>query len=392
MLCKKCGREIAEGSVFCNWCGKRQERAKETSRRRAKGMGTIYKDKRYANPWIAVAPPTAKNGRGKYIGSFKTVKEAQEALEKFRDGKFPDLYNATLSDVYELWSKHHFEKLRSANGIGGYTAAYKDLAPLHKHKMREIKTTDFQICVDKVAENFSRSKCEKVKQLCSQLCKYAMQNDIMDKNYAEFISLPKEQKSEKVTFTDDELHILWQHSDDKRVQVILFMIYTGFRIGEAATILKENVHIKEGYIIGGIKTDAGRNRIVPLPSGIPEIADFVSSWLDEDNNSELLINATVNSLRQYWFYPALSELGLIDPPEYDKKTRKQVYKNPRITPHSCRHTFASLSANTDMKPEILQKIIGHASFETTADIYIHKDFKSLNEGMAKLRKYNNFND
>ncbi|MFR8294834.1 MAG: hypothetical protein ACLVAU_11750 [Ruminococcus sp.] len=38
------------------------------------------------------------------------------------------------------------------------------------------------------------------------------------------------------------------------------MIYTGFRIGEVFTILKENVHLDEGYIIGGIKTEAGKDR------------------------------------------------------------------------------------------------------------------------------------
>lgn len=49
------------------------------------------------------------------------------------------------------------------------------------------------------------------------------------------------------------------------------MIYTGFRIGEVFTILKENVHLDEGYIIGGIKTEAGKDRIVPLPPQISEI-------------------------------------------------------------------------------------------------------------------------
>lgn len=385
MICKKCKKEIPDGSTFCNWCGKKQEVTKRTVHRRAKGTGTIRKDARYASPYIALAPAKIKGQQGKYIGAFKTFKEAQEALEKYQHEKFPDLYNATLSKIYELWSAHHFETLQSDNGIGGYTAAYKNLAPLHNRRMRELKTADFQICIDDVAEKFSRSKCEKVKQLCSQLCKYAMQNDVIDKNYAEFIKLPKEKKSEKVVFSNDELRLLWEHTNDNRVKFILFMIYTGFRIGEVSDIQTENINLENGYIIGGLKTDAGKNRVVPLPPAIPEISDFVREWLEGKEKSPF--GVPKNSLRQYWFYPVLSELGMIDPPTYNAKTRKKEYKNPRITPHSTRHTFASISAEAGIKPENLQKIIGHADFQTTANIYVHKDYQTLRSDMSKLTKF-----
>jgi integrase len=384
MKCKKCSREIPEGAPFCCWCGKPQERQKQKTHRRAKGTGTIRKDSRYASPWIAVAPPAAKGTQGKYIGAYKTRAEAQQALDLYHAEKFPELYNADLAKIYELWSEKHFETLASENGRSGYKAAYSDLAPLQRKKMREIKTADFQFCIDKVAEKYSRSKCEKVRQLCSQLCKYAMQNDIIDKNYAQFIVLPKEEKKEKVIFTSKELDALWERSNDNRVRFILFMIYTGFRIGEVSEIVADKVHLNDGYIIGGLKTEAGKNRIVPLPPKIPEIAEFVKYWLEEPQNSPF--GVPKNSLRQYWFYPALSDLGIIDPPMYNEKTRKNEYKNPRITPHATRHTFASLSAAAGMRPDDLQKIIGHASYETTAEIYVHSDLKTLKNAMQKLER------
>ena len=42
------------------------------------------------------------------------------------------------------------------------------------------------------------------------------------------------------------------------------MIYTGLRPTELLEILTENVHLEEKYMIGGIKTDAGKDRIIPL--------------------------------------------------------------------------------------------------------------------------------
>ena len=50
---------------------------------------------------------------------------------------------------------------------------------------------------------------------------------------------------------------------------------------------------------------------------------------------------------------------------------------PKHTPHATRHTYATWARNAGIQQEILQKIIGHASFSTTADIYIHADAEKL---------------
>lgn len=383
MICKKCNKDIPEGAPFCCWCGKKQISEQKKTRRRAHGMGTIRKDPRYASPWIAVAPPVIKGTSGRYVGSFKTRREAEQALEAYLNEKRPDLYNATLDTLYDMWSRKHFDTL-SVSGIQGYKAAYKSIAELSRCRMRELKTADFQRCVDaQAAAGASRSKCEKIRQLCSQLCKFAMQNDIIDKNYAEFVKLPREDKKEKQIFTAQDRAVLWQHTGDKRVQAILTMIYTGFRIGEICALKPSDVH--DGYMIGGEKTEAGKNRVVPFPQNVPEIERFVRSWLT-DCTTETILGVTTEYFRKYQFYPCLAELGLIAPPVKSQKTGKDMYINPRLTPHSTRHTFASLSAAAGMPPEILQKIIGHADYSTTADIYVHQDIAALSAGMNMIKR------
>lgn len=388
MFCKKCKKEITNGSVFCSWCGKKQvtERAKPVTHRRSRGTGTIRIDRRKRSPYVVYAPRSANSSSQQYLCSFKTRKEAQEYLDSYNQETFPDLYNATLSKIYELWSKNHFLTL-SKSGVQGYQAAYKSISSLSNIKMRNLKTVDFQRCIDAQAElGASRSKLEKIKQLCSQLCKYSMENDILDKNYAEFIKLTKKEKKEKSIFTENDLRILWNHTTDFRVQIILVMIYTGFRIGEIANLKTSDVYLEKGYMIGGEKTEAGINRIVPFPPEIPEIQEFVTEWIAKCT-TKTLIGETAEYVRKYMFYPCLAELGLIDPPIKSEKTGKDMYVNPRLTPHCTRHTFATLSVNVGMKPENLQKIIGHADFSTTANIYVHKDFEILKEDMSKLRKY-----
>lgn len=114
-----------------------------------------------------------------------------------------------------------------------------------------------QKCVDAVViKKLSRSVCEKMKQLASQLCKCSMQQNIISKNYAQFIVLPKAEKKE--IFTNKEIDILFAHDSDERVRIILTLIYTGMRIDELLGLLTANVHINDGYIVGGEKTEAGK--------------------------------------------------------------------------------------------------------------------------------------
>ena len=49
----------------------------------------------------------------------------------------------------------------------------------------------------------------------------------------------------------------------------------------------------------------------------------------------------------------------------------------RKTPHATRHTYASEARKNGMAPEILQKILGHADYSTTANIYVHTDIEEL---------------
>lgn len=380
MNCKKCHKTIPDESLYCNYCGKKQETTKRKKAKRAQGTGSILVDKRNTKrPYRAYTSADRFGKHRKYLGAFETLSKAQEALERYKSDNISDLYNFTLSKLYDEWNKNHFETL-SKSGIQGYKTAYKYLNILHNRKVRELKTVDYQMCIDSCAEKYSRSQCEKVKQLCSQLCKYAMQNDIIDKNYAEFIKLPKSEAKIREVFTHDELKMLWEHSNDVRVQQILIMCYTGFRIGEMCNIQRSNVHLDEQYIIGGGKTKAGIDRYVPIQK---DIFPFVKR-LYNTGTSERLINLDVKTFRNNVFYAALADLKIIDPPIKNEKTNKLEYKNPRLTPHCTRHTFATLSVEAGMNPEDLQKIIGHAKFETTADIYVHETTEKLQQAIEKL--------
>ncbi len=382
MLCKKCSQELPDNAVYCYLCGKKQTTAPKTRhRKRAHGTGTIRKDSRCRNPYIAIAP-ASPNGSGRtYLGSYPDIKSAQAALEDFVKNGRPELYNATLADIYALWSNVHYEHIADATT---YKAMWKRMEAIYSVKMSDIRASHFQPFVDAAT---SKSAADKIKSLAVMLCRYAMENDLVDKNYAEFVRLPKFEKTEKIIFTAEQLETLWQHTSDKRVQVILAMIYMGFRLGEMLLLRPDSLHLDEGYIVGGIKTEAGTNRVVPFPPNIPEIKGFFRNWLSEAVSEEPLFPMTAKQFRHTYFYQPLSELGMIDGQLRKGTGNSWVFPDKHhLTPHSTRHTFASLSSSAGMRPEELQKIIGHADYATTADIYIHTNIAALIAEMSKLHR------
>lgn len=374
--CKNCGRPVPIDAVFCCYCGSKGQFSEELpKRKRDNGSGTVMFDPRCRKGFVARGPAP----RRQYLGTYPTFDDAEEAIDNFIRLGCPELYNATLEVVYNLWSETHYKRINKKTA-DCYRSSWKHFKPISDMKMKDIKTVHFQQLVD---EHVGAGVSSNIKTLAKALCHFAMENDIINKNYAEFVKLPKIEKVEKMIFTTQQITKLWRHSHDCNVQAILVMIYMGFRIGEITSITTDSVNLREGYIVGGIKTEAGKARIVPFPKNIPEIQGFVASWLRRAIPGERLFPMTEHTFRNKIFYGTLIELGMVDA-HVDDKGAPVFHTDRHLTPHSTRHTFASLSVAAGMRPERLQHIIGHASFKTTADYYVHVDHGALISEMGKL--------
>lgn len=349
-FCIKCKKEISDGAAFCPWCGRRQSPEPRKALKRANGTGTVYKlQGRRTRPWVA-----AKSGV--IIGYYDKKKAALEALARLQGRSIDEIYNWTFSQVYEEWKTEHFREI-SEKGIESYEWAYDIFKPLHEKKFRELRTGDFQQVID-AQSGKSHSTLSKFKQLATQMSQWAIRQELITTNFASFIKLPENVKKEKEIFTDAEIK-KFEKDDSDAAKIVLMLIYTGMRIGELFKLRTENCH--ETYVIGGEKTEAGRNRIIPIrKEGRKYFAE-----MKQRANGELLISGysgqkTPPNFRRRDYYPMLERLNI-----------------PKKTPHATRHTFASWAASNGVKPEMLQKILGHADYSTTANIYEHFDIDQL---------------
>lgn len=362
MNCRKCSLEIPDGSIYCMLCGAKQQTEKRKALKRANGMGTVYcLSGRRKRPWVAA------KGRV-VIGYHETKTEAMKALGQLCGRTLTERYNMTFAQVFEAWKEEHYREI-GPKGIESYDNAFKVFSPLHQKQFRSLKTADFQAIIDQ-REGKSHSTLSKDKQLVTQMSDWAIREEIITTNFATFVKLPKPQKKEKEIFTDLEIKKL-EEDESEAAKIVMMLICTGMRIGELFSLPLEDYH--DTYCIGGVKTEAGRNRVIPIR---PDGREYFRYFADQAKGP-LLLSGYVGqkvaaNFRRRDYYPLLDRLGI------DRKS-----------PHATRHTYASRARSDGMRPEILQKILGHADYSTTANIYVHSDIHELLEAVDPPKTVSN---
>lgn len=373
MKCIKCNKTIPEGSIYCNFCGKKQITQKKQKNRSRKGQGSVTYHKAKKRYYARITSENKKIG----IGYFKSEAEAWSAIDKALCTNISSNYNWTVTHCYENWSEKHYETI-TKEGAASYKNAWKYFTPIKNMKMRDVKTSHLQKCVDLGAEKFSRAICEKIRNLASQLCKFAMQEDLINKNYAQFLQLPPMQESNRQPFSDEDIKILLSNDNDETVKIILILIYTGFRPSEFFNLEVKNIDIEKCFIRGGGKTEAGRNRIVPISPKIQQYVKYFYTKAKLKGQKYLIVNSRgnrldVNNFRNRYFYKTLEDLGILEN-ENDR----------HLTPYSTRHTFATLCDRAGIDENLLIKMIGHTTKKTTDKFYIHKTEEDMQKAISSI--------
>lgn len=338
-----------------------------SKRTRGNGQGTVFKR---GPSWTAqitlwtVGLDGQKKRRYKTKGGFKLKRDALNYINELRNVDAPDT-SITFNALYAAWSKQHFVKI-SKDAIYGYQAAYAKCKNIYFKPFVELKAADLQNVVDnarsKDGKELSRRSKADIKSLLNNMYNYALMNDYCEKNYAKFIELPKKPKSKKDAFTKLEISKLWSdyNAGNDFTGYILIMIYTGMRYGEISTIKKDNIHLKERYMIGGIKTDAGIDREIPISQ---KIFPIVQKFYARNSKKLLEIHEKVfyNS-----YYVVLERLSI-----------------RRLNPHCCRHTFFTLMADAEIQPAVITETGGHEDYSTTMQ-YTHIKLEKKLEAVNKL--------
>lgn len=310
------------------------------------------------------------------LGRFEKREDAMIALAKYnetpydiknRQMTFKQVYNAFYNFKFVLNKKQKF----ATSTINCTRSAYNHCTDLHDKIYKNIRTDAFQsiLSQEKKGADLSHSMQEHIKNLFNQMDKYALSTDIIEKSYSVFTSITVGEDDEPgVPFTSDEIKILWKNKDKPYVDTILILCYSGWRITELLNMPASDIDTIKWTFKGGIKTNAGKNRVVPIHSCI-----------------QTMVRDRITESSTHLFMKDGKKIGS----SYYLKTFKKTLINIGITvehtPHDCRHTFASLLDSAGANQVCIDRMIGHKSEGITKKTYTHKEIAELRQAIELIK-------
>lgn len=369
-LCKKCHAELPPGANFCHKCGAPvvSERKRKA---RGNGTGTVYKRGKTWTALKTIGFLTNENGEVKRItrskGGFRTKKEALEYLPNL-DGAERKKKSLSWAAMYDAWQPTH---RAGKSTMDCYAAAENYFRPIWMLPFDQIDIDDLQDCLDECPKG-KRTR-ENMKALAGLLYKYAIPRHMATLNLAQYLIVGGGDTGTKTALPDYALEALrcavghvWG------ADYVISQCYLGFRPSELLALDAKDYDRKERAFTGGAKTDAGRDRVVTVSPKIQPIIDR----LTKDKIAGPVFcgsDGKPMSIEQYraMFYRVLDECGVDNPVEGPEGAKRHRY-----TPHSCRHTFATLMKRVPGADKDKLELIGHTSNEMLRH-YQDIDFEDL---------------
>ena len=333
---------------------------------------------------VRITTGRKKNSKGEYVQTYKYLeyfqksKDAYAYLAAYNNGEevkeHKSLASApTMKEVFEKWFdyRQNLKKKPGPDTVRNYTMGFNRFAELHDRKFSSLRPSDYQPIVNAL-NGKSNSTVGTAKTVLSQMYEWAIKNEIVEKNYALSVTWEYTNPEEEIhsPFTDAEIALLWKNSNLLNVDKVLMLIYSGLRPKEFLEIETKNINLKEHYLIAGMKTAAGTNRIIPIHDSV---YPFYQRYYNK-NYKYLFQNTRGNALRyanfrsSYW-YPLMEQLNM------DHKL------------HDPRHTFATLADKYHLNDHYIKLIMGHAVNDITKGTYTHVTPYILLTEINKIKAY-----
>ena len=318
---------------------------------------------RRRRPYIAAVSIMQEDGRRtrKAIGYYPTRREALAALSEYHNQPYDlSAREVTVKEFFDKWLAYREKRGKGAQATATYKSNFLNhCKPLFDKRFVDVQSIHIQQLVDSAP---SPVIAERIKTTWGLLYRYAALTGITTNNAAAIVERPTRPKSTiHKPFTEDEIKVLWENKNVPMAQLALIYTYTGMRPSEFLNIKREDVHIKERYMIGGMKTEAGRKRTIPIAKKILPII----KKLYDSGEEYLYPLRRYERLREKW---CACHLDVIQ----------------NHLPHDGRHTCATLLDNARVAKRTMQLILGHAGKDVEENVYTHKTLEQLLEAVDKI--------
>lgn len=238
-----------------------------------------------------------------------------------------------------------------------------------------VKVSDVKLWKSKLLKNhpMSKSRYAKFHQVLNFIFKYALENEMIDRNPAALVdkksklfTKSKIKAGEKYYSTSDVKKMLEHATGWFRVMLLTYL-NTGMRTGEGLGLHWKDIDfekstitiqrsIRKGKIKDGTKT--GENRVILMSQVLKDALLLYKDTCKSDiwlfpNPKTGKPYYEANSITRWYFKPLLEKLGI----EFR-------------TFYALRHTFASIAAQNNIPITVISKQLGHSNINVTTSFYI----------------------
>lgn len=385
--CPECNLQISTKAAFCPHCGYvvsgKPVRLSAKRKRLPNGFGQIseIKGRNLRNPY-RVMVPAGKDENGRPISKllkpkayFKTYNEAYVALVEYNKSPYDPKRDPTFEELYAEWFESVSGKL-VASTLRTHSAAFAGLKKLHKYNISQIRPYNIREAIE--TSDKSDVMKSKMKILCNMLYDYAIEREISQRNYARELKLGIYEKSDSEMhhdYTDEEMVLMWENISNPLVFAQIMQCYTGFRPQEILNIKLSDIDLDQMTITGGIKTEAGKNRIVPIH---PLLNDLIISKYNESKKNDFmyLINNTPKCKEKA--APIAYSCYLTGLKRFWKKYNKQHLL------HDGRVHFVTMAKRNNVDEYAIKRIVGHKIDDLTERVYTKRDIEWLKSEISKI--------
>ena len=406
--CPECELPVSDKATACPHCGyplkpsEKQKRPRKSNKRRRlpNGFGQIseIKNRNLRNPFRAMVT-VGKTPDGKPIckplkpeSYFATYNDAYAALVEYNKNPYDLEPSITMQELYDKWLPEYEKTVKSTKSA---TSAWAYCSGVYKMRVMDIRARHVKGCMEEgVAvirgkeQHPTATMKNQIKSLFNLMLDYALEYELVDRNYSRTFKLTEETvkeiqsvKKEHIAFADEEMDLLWANASSKQgIDILLIQCYSGWRPQELGLLELKDVDLENWTFQGGMKTDAGENRVVPIHSRIQDLvlrkyqeaealgSPYLLNWADPNNRNRKNLKLT------YARYQKAFE-----------RIRDELKLNPNHRPHDGRTHFVTMAKRYGVDEYAIKYMVGHKISDITEKVYTRREFAWLREEIEKIK-------
>lgn len=356
MKCKKCKREIADNSIYCNWCGHKQLTAANEVR--------VPKPQKKGNKWVSQV--TVNEERVYISADSEEEYYAKAAAAKTRQIEIKRTPSKlTLGEVIDRYIRDN--SVLSPSTLNAYKSYRK--TRFQSYMGRSVASIPFQRMV---SEEYSKVKAKTVHNAWRLVTASLSHCGLPVPN----VNLPQAVKAERPWLDFEQIGVFLAAIYGKPWELGALLALNGLRRSEILHLTSDDIDAKNGIIhVRGASVIGEGNKLT-----------------DKDTNKNKTSTRDVHIVIPRLTYLLVGRTGrlvTLNPTTLYGLVNGvcEKYGLPKVGVHGLRHSYISLCFHIGWNPQTVMREGGYSNLQTVNEVYRHLATQDANKDINAAKDF-----